>query len=104
MYEIYYSKQAIKDIEIIKRNQKIYNRYKEKESKIALNPKNPDVPQGDFSELKGNLKGIYHVRLNQKHRIFYTVSDKDKSIYIDEIEEISDGKVKILQALGHDLK
>lgn len=104
MYEILYTKQAMKDIEKLKINKNLYARYLEKEKEISINPKCPNVPQGDFSELKGNLKVIYHIRLNQKHRIFYTISDNEREIYIDKIEEIPDGKVKILQAFGHDLR
>lgn len=83
----------------------LYEKYLDKEKKIAENPRNPDIPPGDFSELKGNLNGVYHIRLNQKHRIFYTISDKEKSIFIDKIEENDvDGYVRILQTFGHDLR
>ena len=80
----------------------MYARYLAKELKISENPRSPDVPPGDFSELSGNLLGTYHVRLNQKHRIFYTVSECEQTVYIDKIE--IEGRVKVLQLLGHDLK
>ena len=104
MYEIRYSKRAMKDLEVLKRNKKAYKRYLEKEKRIAENPKRPNVPQGDFSELTGNRKGVYRLRINQKHRVFYTVADEEHLVYIDEIEFFYEGIVHILQTQGHDLK
>lgn len=103
MYEILYTKRAAKDIDKLKSSPTLYRKYEERENLIASNPYSPDVPQGDFSKMKG-YKNLYHVRINQKHRIFYSITKIDDHIEVD-IEGIEiEGKVKILQAYGHDFE
>lgn len=101
MYEIVYTKQAVKDLEKLKESKSLYKKYEEREKLISINPYSPAVPKGDFSQMKG-YKNLYHVRINQKHRIFYSVTR-----YLDDFEVIIEGieiegKVKILQTYGHD--
>ena len=101
MYEILYTKQAVKDIENLKRKKSLYEKYLKREELIAQNPYSPNVPEGDFSKMKG-YKNLYHVRINQKHRIFYSVTKNPDGIEIN-IEGIEiEGKIKILQTYGHD--
>ena len=103
MYEILYTKQAVKDIEKLKQTKKLFEKYNEREKLIAENPYAPKVPKGDFSKMVG-YKNLYHVRLNQKHRIFYSVTEYGDEVEIN-IEGIEvEGKVKIMKTYGHDYK
>lgn len=51
-----------------------------------------------------SYKNLYHVRINQKHIIFYSIFENDGNIEINIEGAEFEGIVKILQAYGHDFE
>lgn len=75
MYQIYLSKQAIKDKFLLKQAN-LHLKAKALLDLIAINPfKNPPA----YEKLVGDLKGCYSRRINRQHRLIYDV-DTDKNI------------------------
>lgn len=73
-YQIVFSKQAKKDIDVMP------SKLKEKLKKVLLNviSKNPYLGK----KLLGALEGNYSYRLNIKDRIIYSISEKEKCVYV----------------------
>ena len=78
MYELVYTKQAIKDAKYLKQS---HLRGKAKEI-LALLEENPFLSPPSFEKLTGNLHGYYSRRLNQQHRIVYQVHEEEKIVRI----------------------
>jgi len=78
MFELVYSKQAIKDSQYLKQSSL---RLKAKDI-LSLLEVNPFVSPPLFEKLTGNLSGYYSRRLNQQHRIVYEVHKKEKIVRI----------------------
>lgn len=75
MYQIYLSKQAIKDKFLFKQAN-LHLKAKALLDLIAINPfKNPPT----YEKLVGDLKGCYSRRINRQHRLIYDV-DTAKNI------------------------
>ena len=106
MYEITYKKQAIKDLERIKKDKSLYKEYLLIEKALEENPFRPNLPQSHIPKngikLQNYKLDTYHVKLTAKDRIFYRIDKYNKTIIIDNLE--LEGNVKFLQLLGHDLK
>lgn len=78
MYEIRYTKNAIKDIPKIRGanlNEKLKNL-------IELLKVNPFQNPPPYEKLIGDLQGFYSRRINIQHRLVYTVSEDLKQIKI----------------------
>ncbi|MFW6283124.1 MAG: type II toxin-antitoxin system RelE family toxin [Minisyncoccales bacterium] len=73
-YKVYYTKQAIKDI------QSLTPKLKEKARQIINNVIAKDPSKG--KRLLGDLEGNYSIRLNLKDRIVYSFDKKNKNIFI----------------------
>lgn len=78
MYKIILSRQAIKDVELLKRA-----KLAEKTKKILGNLKdNPFYCPPPYESLVGDLKGAYSRRINLQHRLVYQVFEQEKIIRI----------------------
>lgn len=78
MYNIYFSKYALKD------KKKLKNSGLENASKQILNimMENPFAYLPSYEKLVGNYEGLYSRRINRQHRIVYKVNETKKEIYI----------------------
>ncbi len=93
MYRIVYTKQAGKDIELLK-GAGLPKKAKELIEIIRVNPfKIPPI----YEDLVGNLDGFYSRRINIKHRLIYQVHRE--KIKTDGIEY--EGTVKIVRMWTH---
>lgn len=92
MYEVFYSKKAMKNLEIIKRDKKLYEDFKTIEKILQENPYRPNLPPSRIP--KNGIKmqnakiDTYHVKLTKDDRIFYRIDENDESIMIDDIEYV----------------
>lgn len=78
MYEIVYSKQALKHVSLLK-SANLSNKAKFLIDIISENPlKNPPP----YEKLVNDLKGMYSRRINAKHRLVYQVFEQMKIIKI----------------------
>jgi len=78
MYNIYFSKYALKD------KKKLKNSGLENAAKQILNimMENPFASPPSYEKLVGNYEGLYSRRINRQHRIVYKVNETKKEIYI----------------------
>ena len=78
MYNIKYSKKAVKDIPNLKSAHldKIAMRL------IDILRENPYLNPPPFEKLVGNLKGLYSRRLNIQHRLVYEIREETKEVLI----------------------
>ena len=78
MYKIVYRKQALKDLEKIKKTN-----LKEKAKRlIAIIKENPYQNPPPYEKLIGDLSGAYSRRINIQHRLVYQVLEDMKTIKI----------------------
>ena len=77
-YKIIYTKKSKKHIEKIQ-GTSLESKVKEL-LKIIL--ENPFASGNKFEKLHGNLEGAYSRRINLKHRLVYSVHEKEKTIVI----------------------
>ena len=73
MWEIEFTKQSVKDVEIIKQAGLRDNVIQ----LLKVLQNNPFQNQPPYEKLVGDLKGAYSRRINVKHRFVYSV-DKDR--------------------------
>ncbi|MFT3950648.1 MAG: Txe/YoeB family addiction module toxin [Oscillospiraceae bacterium] len=78
MYQISYTKTALKDIPKLKSAHL---------DKTALNlieilKENPYQSPPSYEKLVGDLQGVYSRRINVKHRIVYAVDEESKTVKI----------------------
>lgn len=78
MYEVVFSKQAVKDSKHVKKS---YLRSKAK-GILSLLAENPFASPPSYEKLTGNLAGYYSRRLNRQHRIVYEVYEKEKIVRV----------------------
>ncbi len=78
MYKIEYTKQAVKDVELIKAA-KLDNKVK---NLIEILRKNPFEKYPPYEKLIGDLLGAYSRRVNIHHRLVYMVFEKEKIVRI----------------------
>jgi Txe/YoeB family toxin of toxin-antitoxin system len=78
MYEIRYTRHAIKDINNLKQanlDQKVKNL-------IEVIRKNPFETPPPYEKLVGDLAGVYSRRINRQHRLIYKIDDEHHAIVI----------------------
>ncbi len=93
MYRVVFTKQALKDLENLKKSG-ISNKAKMLVDVIRENPyQNPP----SFEKLVGNLDGILSRRINIQHRLVYQVYAEP--VVIDGVEY--EGTVKIIRMWTH---
>lgn len=78
MYKIEYTKQAVKDVELIK-VAKLDNKVK---NLIEILRSNPFEKYPPYEKLIGDLLGAYSRRINIHHRLVYMVFEKEKIVRI----------------------
>lgn len=78
MYQIVYTKAAIKDID------KLKAAHLDRKAKklIDVISQNPYQIPPEYEKLAGDLKGLYSRRINHQHRLVYEVYKKEKIIKI----------------------
>jgi len=78
MYKVILSKQALKDLEKLKRAGESYaNKAKEL---IDVVKDNPFMTPPSYEKLVGDLQGFYSRRINKQHRFVYAVLPNDSSL------------------------
>lgn len=78
MYEIRYTKQAIKDIDDLKQA----NLDQKARNLIEIIRKNPFETPPPYEKLVGDLKGAYSRRINRQHSLIYKIDDAHHAIII----------------------
>jgi toxin YoeB len=78
MYEIRYTKQAIKDIELLKQSRLA----QKAQNIINIIRENPFETPPPYEKLAGDLKGMYSRRINRVHRIVYKIDSIKTAIII----------------------
>jgi len=74
-FSIKYLKKTQKDYDKLKQHPVLYSNTKTLISKIKLNPY-------IGKKLRGEYKGAYSLRINDKHRIVYKIDEKQKVVAI----------------------
>lgn len=78
LYTVVYTKQAVKDIALIKRAG-----LSEKAQKLlAILRKNPYQTPPPYEKLVGDLSGMLSRRINIQHRLVYEVYEAEKTVKI----------------------
>lgn len=78
MYKVYYSKIAVKQIQLLK-SAKLDKKAKKLIDLVALNPFQNPPP---YEKLIGDMLGLYSRRINIQHRLVYQVYEEEKAIKI----------------------
>lgn len=78
MYDIIYTKAAIKDID----NLKLANLDKKAKQLIEILTNNPFQSPPPFEKLVGDLQGLYSRRINIKHRLVYQIYENENIVKI----------------------
>lgn len=78
MYEIVYTKTAVKDIPKLKAAH-LDSKARELIDVIRGNPFQAPPP---YEKLIGNLQGLYSRRINQQHRLVYEVFEREQEIKV----------------------
>ncbi len=78
MYQIVYTKAAVKDIS----NLKAAGLDKRAKALIDVLRQDPFQSPPSFEKLTGNLKGLYSRRINVQHRLVYQVYSSEKTVKI----------------------
>lgn len=78
MYEILYTRQALKDKDKLQQTN-LYQKAKELVGIIKANPFQNPPP---YEKLTGDLKGLYSRRINRKHRVWYAVDTAENTVRI----------------------
>ena len=77
-YQIFFTKQAQKDSEKIKKN----NLKSKVEKLLKILEIDPYQNSPRYEKLVGDLKGSYSRRINIQHRLIYQVYDKEKIVKV----------------------
>ena len=77
-YQIFYTKDAIKDAELVKKSP-FYQKAKEL---LDIIRKNPFQTPPKYEKLVGNYNGAYSRRINIQHRLVYEVIESEKIVKI----------------------
>ena len=78
MYKIEYTKQAVKDIELLK----AAKLDKKAKNLIEIIRNNPFEKYPPYEKLIGDLEGAYSRRINIYHKLVYMVFEKEKIVRI----------------------
>lgn len=78
MYQIAFEKQTVKDLPKLK----VAGLSKKAQSLIEILRETPLQNPPPFEKLIGDLAGFYSRRINIKHRLIYTVHEKEKLVAI----------------------
>ncbi len=78
MYKIYYSKIAVKQIQLL-RSAKIDTKAKKIIDLISENPFQNPPP---YEKLIGDMTGLYSRRINIQHRLVYQVYEEENAVKI----------------------
>ena len=78
MYKLLYTKQAVKDIETIKRA----GLAQKAQKLLGIIRKNPYQSPPPYEELVGDLNGLFSRRINIQHRLVYEVFEKEQTVKI----------------------
>jgi Txe/YoeB family toxin of toxin-antitoxin system len=78
MYEIRYTRHAVKDIKRLKRS------HLDDKAKhlIELLRKDPYTSPPPYETLVGDLKGAYSRRINRQHRLVYRVDESHRAVIV----------------------
>ena len=76
MFTVLLSKQAVKDLELLKRTS-LSSKAKQIVESLKNNPR--ALP---CEKLVGNLKGFYSKRINIQHRIVYSIDDENQVVLV----------------------
>ena len=98
MYKVILSKQAIKDLEKLKRAGKGYA--KKAKELVDIVKANPWMNPPSYEKLVGDLHGYYSRRINDQHRFVYAVLPNDSN-FVDEQGISLQGVVHVLKMWTH---
>lgn len=93
MYKVYFTKQALKDLE----NLKAANISSKAKNLVDIIKENPFQNPPRYEKLVGKLDGFYSRRINIQHRLIYQVYEKG----FDENGVRYKGKIKIIRMWTH---
>ena len=93
MYKIVYTKQAVKDLENLKKT----NRWQKAKALVDLIRENPYQSPPKYEKLVGKLDGITARRINLQHRLVYQVYE---SPFMENGFEYR-GTIKIIRMWTH---
>ena len=97
MYDVRFTKQAVKDSVNIERSG-LKSKVLEMVGTVR---EDPFEPSQSFEELKGDLKGVYTRRINIRHRFVYEVLPNDENAVDPNSNEPYDGIVKVISIWTH---
>ena len=98
MYKVILSRQALKDLEKLKRAGKSYA--KKARELIDVVKDNPLMNPPSYEKLQGDLQGFYSRRINDQHRFVYAVLPNDSNL-ADEKGIVYQGIVHVLKMWTH---
>jgi len=105
MYKVVETEKALADIEKLKA-EKLYDKYLKIRNQLQENPTNPKGhAKKHFGKIKGKHKGdkdIWHIDINSKRRIFYSINKISGELIIEGIEY--SGIINIISAFEYDLR
>lgn len=78
MYQVKYARQAVKDVEYIKRAG-LSEKVQKLISVVKVNPFQNPPP---YEKLTGDLKDLYSRRINIQHRLVYEVLEQEHAVKI----------------------
>lgn len=78
-YKLYFTKQAIKDSKNLK-SAGLKPKAEKILASLIIDPYRSNIYS--FEKLIGDLKGLYSIRINIKHRIVFEIIESEKSIKI----------------------
>ncbi|MCL1994604.1 MAG: Txe/YoeB family addiction module toxin [Defluviitaleaceae bacterium] len=96
MYKIVFTKQAIKDVENLKRAG-LYNKAKELVSVLITDPFQPTQ---SYESLKGDKKGSHSRRINKQHRLVYEILPNVEKLKTADGVEYK-GIIKVIRMWTH---
>lgn len=80
-YQLYYSRQAVDDWEILKKQGNPSLRVRAQRLLDQLREQ-PFAPEPPYKKLNGQLHGLYARRLNNQHRLVYQVIEDQKAVKV----------------------
>ena len=98
MYKVILSKQALKDLEKLKRAGKNYA--KKAKELIDVVKENPFMNPPSYEKLVGDLQGFYSRRINEQHRFVYDVLPNESNL-MDDNGIAYQGIVHVLRMWTH---
>lgn len=78
MYSVFFSSQAVKDLQKLKS----LNLSKKAKELIEIVKQNPYQNPPPFEKLRGNLEGFFSRRINIQHRLIYQVLEGEKIVKV----------------------